>query len=335
MKSTIESSRFSWSSYPENASTTFDYLEHDMPQTQHKMPAEIGEGWFQSIHLPLNMVVRKGIVHFKKEIAGTLLPVATIEEHFCEPVLCVQSTRNGRVVLLDHKLGNDFIFGHEHCLFEHINVRESLVRLDASEDIEMTTLIIGDSLLNQLLGETCAQSLLNELRVTSIPSTSVNKIPQHITALLHSSISSHLTAHISKLYIQIKVLDYLCALSQYFAAGTTESLKSLSDIKMRIHQIHDDLLQLEGKVPSLNELSSKYDIPVRKLKEGFAEIYGKSLFSYISEVRLDEAHAALEQTDTPMKTISRNLGYSHVNHFITAFKKQFGYSPGSLRRKKP
>jgi AraC-like DNA-binding protein len=63
------------------------------------------------------------------------------------------------------------------------------------------------------------------------------------------------------------------------------------------------------------------------------ELYGKSLFSYISEVRLNEAHETLSSTEVPMKIIAKNLGYSHVNHFINAFGKQFGYSPGSLRKK--
>ncbi len=333
MKSkTIASSRFTWSSSPDNSSMAFDHSEQDMPQKQHKMPEEIGQGWWQSIHLPLHMVIRRGMVHFRPEVSGKLLPVATIEEHFFEPVLCVQSTKKGRVVLLDHKLGNDFIFGYENCLFEHIEVRESLVRLDASDDIEMTTLVIGDSVLNQLLGKEYAQALLAALKVPSISSIAVNKVPQNINRLLHSCISDHLTGHIGKLHIQANVLDYLCALSQYFT-GTIENQKPVSDIKTRIHQMHYDLLQLEGKVPSLNELAVKYDIPGGKLKEAFTEIYGKSLFSYISELRLDEAHATLKDSDIPMKTIAKNLGYSHVNHFITAFGKQFGYSPGSLRKK--
>jgi AraC-like DNA-binding protein len=331
MKSSIASSKFSWDCYPENTSIAFDYSEQDMPQTQQYMPEEIGKGWSQSIHLPMNMVIRRGIAHFRPEASGQLLPVATIEEHFNEPVLCVQAARTGRIVLLDHELGKDFIFGHNNCLFEHINVRKSLVRLDASENIDMTTLIIGDSVLNQLLGEEYAKSLLEGLRVAAIPTTCVNKVPQYISALLHFSISDHLIGHIAKLHIQAKVLDYLCAMSQYF----TSSIKNQhpgSEIEAQIHQLHNDLLQLEGKVPSLNELAVKYDIPGRKLKEGFTRIYGKSIFSYISEVRLNEAHATLLNTDVPMKIIAKNLGYSHVNHFISAFGKQFGYSPGSLRK---
>jgi len=34
-----------------------------------------------------------------------------------------------------------------------------------------------------------------------------------------------------------------------------------------------------------------------------------------------------------MKVLAARLGYSHVNHFIAAFKKKFGYPPGSLRKK--
>lgn len=332
MKYSIANSRFRWSSYPENARQTFDYLEQDMPQTKHQMPAEIGEGWFQSIHLPMNMVIRRGIAQFRPEVSGKLLPVATIEENFCEPVLCVQSARKGRLVLLDHELEKDFIFGQNNCLFEHIDVRNSLVRLDASEDIEMTTLVIGDSVLNQLLGEEYAQSLLAGLRVALIPATSVNKVPSHISALLHSSISNHLTGHIAKLHIQAKVLDYLCALALYFA-GEIDNRQPEAEIEARIHQMHDELRQLNGKVPSLNELAVRYDLPVRKLKEEFMRIYGKSLFSYISEARLHDAHTSLLNTDVPMKIIAKNVGYSHVNHFINAFGKQFGYSPGNLRKK--
>ena len=332
MKPAITNSRFSWCSDPEKSAMAFLYTEPDMPQTQYQIPAEIGEGWFRSIHLPMNMVIRRGVLHFKPDVAGKLLPVATIEERFWELVLCVQSAEKGRVVLLDHDQQKEFIFSHNNALFEHIAARNSLVRLDASDTIEMTTLIIGDSVLQQLLGEEEARTLLEALTVQSVPATRVQKVPHHINALFHSSISDQLTGHISKLYIQAKVLDYLCALSQYFV-GAARNLKPESGIEARIHQMHDDLLQLKGKVPSLNELAATYDVPVRKLKEGFSALYGKSIFGYISEVRLQEAHATLANTDVAMKIIAINLGFSHVNHFISAFGRQFGYSPGSLRKK--
>jgi transcriptional regulator GlxA family with amidase domain len=70
----------------------------------------------------------------------------------------------------------------------------------------------------------------------------------------------------------------------------------------------------------------------RALNEDFQTEYGESIFSFVLNHRLNTAHQAIKTTDVPMKQISMKLGYAHVNHFSAAFKKKFGYSPGSLRR---
>jgi AraC-like DNA-binding protein len=44
-----------------------------------------------------------------------------------------------------------------------------------------------------------------------------------------------------------------------------------------------------------------------------------------------DRHYALKWVS--FRSAATRLGYSHVNHFISAFKRKFGYSPGSLRRK--
>ncbi len=71
----------------------------------------------------------------------------------------------------------------------------------------------------------------------------------------------------------------------------------------------------------------------RWLNEAFTREYGQTIFSFITGHRLNEAHAAMQEGNLPIKMISARLGYSHVNHFTIAFKKKFGYPPGSLRQK--
>lgn len=70
----------------------------------------------------------------------------------------------------------------------------------------------------------------------------------------------------------------------------------------------------------------------RWLYEAFTREYGQTIFSFITDHRLNEAHVAMREGALPIKAISARLGYSHVNHFTVAFKKKFGYPPGSLRR---
>jgi len=332
MGSTIVSSSCDWLCSEEQSFIEWGSSEQDSPRRTYLIPEDIGSGWVESMHLPLNQVIRHGRVTFKPEVSGRLYPVTKMVEHFKEPVLCIQSVRTGLVILSDHNHKQDLIINRNASLFQHFDHRNSSAKMDTSEDVDYVILIIGDSVLRELFGEESAASLLRGLRVTLIPSGIVNKVPNHINAILHSAVSDHLTGATAKLHAQSKVLDYLCSLYKYFATEVKEE-QSSQNVKELIHQVHNDLIQLQGKVPALGELAKHYDISVKQLSHEFRNTYKKSLFSYISEVRLNEAQASLQKTDTPMKTIAKNLGYSHVNHFITAFNRQFGYSPGSLRKK--
>ena len=69
-----------------------------------------------------------------------------------------------------------------------------------------------------------------------------------------------------------------------------------------------------------------------KLNQSFIKKYDQSIYSFLTNQRLDQAHEALLKTGIPMKILAHKIGYSHVNHFITAFKKKFGVTPGSLRK---
>lgn len=98
--------------------------------------------------------------------------------------------------------------------------------------------------------------------------------------------------------------------------------------------LHDYLMQTEGKLPGLGALAQRFGRSARWLDNEFEREYGKTIYAFICEVRLDEAHAALIEGNLPIKQVSLRLGYSHVNHFTTAFRRKFGYPPGSLRRKR-
>ena len=332
MQSSITKSRFEWCCSPDNAFLELDLARQDVPKTAHRIHEKTGSGWFESMHLPLNMVIRRGTAHFTPEASGTLCPFMTVKEQFQEPVLSLHAPLTGRVILSDFQAGHDFIFDSSNTLFQHSTSRDNEIKLDASNNFDMFTLLVADSVLCELCGEEYRHTLLETLAIAAIPTASIRKVPHRISALLHSSIPDHLTGNISKLHAQAKVLEYLCRLGEYFGA-TKREVTPASRIQSRITLIHEELCQLEGKVPSLNELAQRYDLPAAVLREEFRKMYGKSLFGYISEVRLNEAHAALLNSAIPMKIIANNLGYSHVNHFISAFGRQFGYSPGSLRKK--
>lgn len=331
MHTTISHTSYNWLTIPDAPSFIIS-AGQTIPHTPIPMPDTIGTGWFSSIQLPLNIVIRRGSHHFKPEAAGRLIPLANFKEEYSEPVLFVQTAKTGRITLYDYTLGEEYIFGSHSTLFRHIDKLDSQPKLDTSEDSELTVLIIGDSVLKSLLGDEQAHNLLESLRIAAMPSAVVTKVPHHISALLHASMPEHLTGNVRMLFAQAKVLEYICALSEHFVGDQRNKSKGDSREKQLL-RLREELNQLEGKVPTLDELARQYGMSARLLNDEFKKLYGSTIYTYISELRLNEAHEALLKTTVPMKTLAINLGYSHVNHFISAFGKKFGYSPGSLRKK--
>jgi len=332
MKSPITSSRFDWLIHPEIPVSEYSEAEHDL-LIPIPMPEEIGKSSLRSMLLPMEILLYSGYNHFTSARIGQLLPLGDFRFKTPEPVLAIQSMRAGQLVISDRRVGMDFLIGPiAGSLFHHEDVIDIQITLDCSENSEITVICAGDSVLEALLGRTQLEMLLQGLQIAKIPSACVNKVPRHIDAILHSSLPKHLTGSISKLFAQAKVLEYICALTEH-VAGTTKEQKALTGRDKQLKQLHDELEALQGKVPSLGELALKYGMSARVLNDEFKRVYGSSIYTYISELRLTEAHEALIKTAIPMKNLAVNMGYSHVNHFISAFGKKFGYSPGSLRRK--
>lgn len=59
----------------------------------------------------------------------------------------------------------------------------------------------------------------------------------------------------------------------------------------------------------------------------FKDLYGVNIRQYKLQVRMDRAHELLKQ-GIQVKRVSILLHYTTARAFVTAFKKQFGVSPG-------
>ena len=295
------------------------------------MPLAIGHSSIKSIHLPLNVIVYAGSHRFTPTVPGKLIPYAQFKCSYEEPFLMIHALKTGRAVMSDANLGEMPYGTADGTLFHYVEEIDRSVILDLSEHIDFTSVGLGYSVLQGLLGETIARRMLQILGLTDVPSSCVAKIPRHITGILHAFLPAHLTGSIGVLFAQAKILEFFCEL-----AGWLDSLSKLPELKASdreaLLRLHDELSALAGKVPALNELSRRYGRSEKVLNQGFRELFGSSIFTYISEQRLAQAHEALKSTDAPMKAIAMNLGYSHVNNFINAFRKKYGYPPGSLRK---
>jgi AraC-like DNA-binding protein len=85
---------------------------------------------------------------------------------------------------------------------------------------------------------------------------------------------------------------------------------------------------------TIPQLARQAGINEAKLKEGFRELYGQPIHSYIQQLRIEKAKQLLLTTTMPVTDITYHIGYSHVAHFTTLFKKEVGVTPTEFRNNK-
>ncbi len=59
---------------------------------------------------------------------------------------------------------------------------------------------------------------------------------------------------------------------------------------------------------------------------------GRTLHSYITQIRMNEASRLLANTNSSIESISTETGYKNPSHFYKVFKQHFGISPSEYRR---
>ena len=66
-----------------------------------------------------------------------------------------------------------------------------------------------------------------------------------------------------------------------------------------------------------------------KLKQRFKQVYGYHLYEFYNKQRLEKAKELIAQGATP-KEAGYSIGFSDVSNFTKAFKKEYGYTPGTI-----
>ncbi|WP_183573047.1 helix-turn-helix domain-containing protein [Mucilaginibacter sp. X5P1] len=134
---------------------------------------------------------------------------------------------------------------------------------------------------------------------------------------------------LKKMFLLSKSMELLVLQAEAYHAfhhSAVRYLKTEYD-KERIIYAREYLVQHLDMPPGLSDLAKVAGINEYKLKKGFKELFGNTVFGYLAETRLELAKTDLLEKNKTASEIAFELGYSSVQHFSTAFKKKFGVSP--------
>lgn len=134
--------------------------------------------------------------------------------------------------------------------------------------------------------------------------------------------------HLQPLYLKGKAYELI---SVYFnqSAEVAKSCPFLMDDEYlsKVKKAKDILVDRMIDPPSLGELSEEVGLNLKKLKQGFKQVFGSSVFTFLFNYKMEYSRKLLDSGKYNINEVGGNLGYSSASHFITSFKKKYGITP--------
>ena len=154
-------------------------------------------------------------------------------------------------------------------------------------------------------------------------------ISPSVMVVLNHLLTVNLHHSVKPLFYKAKALELL---SLYFNQPTdldTERCPFLADESnvSRIRQAKEIVVNRLAEPPTLQELADEVQLPINRLKEGFKQVYGDTVFSFLFEYKMEMARQLLASGQYNVNEVGHRIGYSTASHFIAAFKKKFGSTP--------
>ena len=202
-----------------------------------------------------------------------------------------------------------------------------------NEEYQSLDIFVSEQLLNEFLPIFPGlKNIIEQKAVDWLPGKICWILPP-VRQVLDDLIYCPFDAATTQLYYDLKVRELLTHLLHY-RFNRTEISYTFSPWEMKKISDARELLQqyISDKAPTLRSLAQQVNINAVKLKHGFLHMYNCTIFDWLLEARMKKAKDLLITTDEPIKEVCKQVGYPRVSNFITAFRRRFGYTPGSLRR---
>lgn len=155
------------------------------------------------------------------------------------------------------------------------------------------------------------------------------KISPSMAVVLNQLISFNFHESVKPLYFKAKVYELLSLYFNRNEDADIEQCPFLVDEEnvAKLKKAKDIIIANMAEPPTLQELSETIGLSLKKLKEGFKQIYGDTVYGFLFDYKMEVARKLLESGNYNVNEVGLRVGYSTASHFIAAFKKKFGTTP--------
>ncbi|MBE9171350.1 helix-turn-helix transcriptional regulator [Pleurocapsales cyanobacterium LEGE 06147] len=163
----------------------------------------------------------------------------------------------------------------------------------------------------------------------------VGRLTPAMQLILQQLFQASFQGIVQRLYLESKVLELLAfQLLQVIEAerGKLSQIKLKPHEVERLYQARDILLHRSTNPPTLIDLAHQVGLHHMKLKQGFRQLFGTTVFGYLFSYRMESARQLLRESQLSVAEIAEAVGYANQGHFAAAFRRKFGITPSACRK---
>tara|TARA_B100001094_G_scaffold134803_1_gene130565 strand:- start:4282 stop:5169 length:888 start_codon:yes stop_codon:yes gene_type:complete len=155
------------------------------------------------------------------------------------------------------------------------------------------------------------------------------KLGPMISVVLNQMAQQSVHESMHNLYLKAKVFELMSLYFNKDKEMDVEQCPFLVDDKniKKIRRAKDIIISRMTEPPTLNDLANEVEISLKKLKEGFKQVYGASVYVFLLDYKMQVSKRLLSSGNYNVNEVALKVGYSTATHFINAFKKKFGTTP--------
>ncbi|MEO1433413.1 MAG: AraC family transcriptional regulator [Cyanobacteria bacterium J06633_8] len=262
-------------------------------------------------------------------------PIRFLTDYQMQPMFSCDFWLAGQEQITMHQCNEEFIFGAGQSRLAFVPSFSGIAAQPKGQ-ITLITINITPEILSSFVDESFGEIPLQLRQILrgKYPKKYFQPAQMSSTMLVaaNQAFSCPYRGANRRLYLEGKALELIAGYLEQLSTDIEEINNSrvikAGDIE-RIYQAREILFNNLETPPSLINLARVVGLNDYKLKQGFQEVFGTTVFGCLQQQRLEKAKILLEDSTLNVTAIAQRVGYASPSSFHRAFKKHFGFSPRS------
>ncbi|MEO5890418.1 MAG: AraC family transcriptional regulator [Ferruginibacter sp.] len=216
------------------------------------------------------------------------------------------------------------------------NIFDTAEEIPANLHIKSVKILFNEHWLKKYLGLNSDTEVLQKYLSLKTESFDIEKLDAEYIKLMDSLWSVHKTDTFQNIFLQNRVT----LLMERFFTSLYKKIDLLKgEFKLtewevnKLIQVKDILVSDFSKLPpTIDEFCRLVSMSSTQLKKKFKGLYGDSIYAYYQKLRMQKARELLVNDRFSVNAVAEAIGYQNTSNFISAFKKQYIFSPGDLAK---